>query len=41
MNYREIYTSWIESDYFDEATKKELIDIENNEGEIEDRFYKN
>ena len=28
MNYREIYKSWIESDYFDEATKKELIDIE-------------
>ncbi|WP_291578894.1 phospho-sugar mutase [Clostridium sp. UBA6640] len=40
MKYREIYKSWIESDYFDEATKKELIDIESNEGEIEDRFYK-
>lgn len=40
MKYREIYKSWIESDYFDEATKKELIDIENNEEEIEDRFYK-
>lgn len=40
MKYREIYKSWIESDYFDEATKKELIDIESNEEEIEDRFYK-
>lgn len=40
MKYREIYKSWIESDYFDEATKRELIDIESNEEEIEDRFYK-
>ncbi len=40
MNYRENYESWLKSDYFDEETKKELKAIENDEKEIEDRFYK-
>ena len=40
MNYKEEYTKWCESPVFDEETKKELKQIENNEKEIEDRFYK-
>lgn len=39
-NYLEEYKRWIESPDFDEKTKKELIEIENDEKEIEDRFYK-
>ena len=39
--YMEKYKEWLENPYFDEETKKELLSIENNEKEIEDRFYKN
>lgn len=39
MNYMEIYNQWLESDYFDDDTKKELENIKGNEKEIEDRFY--
>ncbi|MEG0153586.1 MAG: phospho-sugar mutase, partial [Cellulosilyticaceae bacterium] len=41
MNYIENYNTWITNSYFDEETKQELISIEGNEKEIEDRFYKN
>lgn len=41
MNYIEKYEEWINNPYFDEETKKELINIKENEKEIEDRFYKN
>ena len=39
--YMEKYKEWLENSYFDEETKKELLSIEKNEKEIEDRFYKN
>ncbi|MGL4912230.1 MAG: phospho-sugar mutase [Romboutsia sp.] len=39
-DYMKKYKEWIENPYFDEETKSELIKIENNEKEIEDRFYK-
>ena len=38
--YFKEYQRWCESDEFDEETKKELIEIKENEKEIEDRFYK-
>ena len=40
MDYLEEYKKWLESDKFDEETKKELIEIKDNKEEIEDRFYK-
>lgn len=40
MGYKENYKDWCESSIFDEQTKKELLEISNNEKEIEDRFYK-
>lgn len=40
MNYREVYEQWLNNPYFDEATKQELRGLEDNEAEIEDRFYK-
>ena len=40
MSYREQYDFWLKDAYFDEATKEELRGIAENEGEIEDRFYK-
>jgi phosphoglucomutase len=40
MTSRERYKRWLENDYFDEETKKELADLEDNQAEIEDRFYK-
>ncbi len=40
MNYLEEYKKWCESSEFDEETKKELLEIKNDEKEIEDRFYK-
>ncbi len=36
----ERYQGWIEGEYFDEATKAELLAIKDDEKEIEDRFYK-
>ncbi|MFN2362755.1 MAG: phospho-sugar mutase [Halarsenatibacteraceae bacterium] len=41
MSYKSKYRDWLLSDYFDEETKEELEAIEDNEKEIEDRFYKN
>ncbi len=38
MSYKKEYRKWLEDDYFDEATKKELREISNEE-EIEERFY--
>lgn len=39
MNWREQYRLWLESDYFDQETKEELLKIKDDEKEIEDRFY--
>ena len=41
MNYLEEYKKWIASSFIDGDTKRELREIENDEKEIEDRFYKN
>ena len=40
MDYKSKFQFWLENDYFDEETKKELSAIQNDEKEIEDRFYK-
>lgn len=40
MSYKEEYNFWLEDGYFDESVKQELRDIEGDESEIEDRFYK-
>lgn len=40
MNYRDVYEQWMNNPFFDEATKEELRQLEGNEAEIEDRFYK-
>lgn len=39
MDYRKKYEEWLKNDFFDEETKSELKSIEDNEQEIEDRFY--
>ncbi len=40
MKYIEEYKKWCENEEFDEKTRKELLEIKDNEKEIEDRFYK-
>lgn len=40
MSYKDTFQFWLEDDYFDEKTKEELLAIRNNDGEIEDRFFK-
>ena len=40
MGYMDVYKSWLDSAYIDDATKEELRRIQGNEKEIEDRFYK-
>ena len=40
MGFMEEYKFWLEDDYFDESTKKELLEIADNQAEIEERFYK-
>ena len=39
MNYKERYEQWLNDEFFDEVTRKELEAI-NDEKEIEDRFYR-
>ena len=41
MEYMKSYEEWINNPYFDEETKKELLNIQNDEKEIQERFYKN
>ena len=40
MSYMDEYRFWLEDDYFDQGTKEELEAIKDNQGEIEERFYK-
>ena len=40
MNYREEYLRWLSSDVVDNDTKEELKAIENDEKELEFRFFK-
>lgn len=40
MGYQERYREWLENSYFDENTKEELRGIEQDEKEIEERFYR-
>ena len=40
MDYRAAYEQWLTDEYFDEATKDELKRLQDDEKEIEDRFYK-
>lgn len=40
MDYMKKYEEWASNPYFDDETKKELLELKNNEKEIEDRFYK-
>ena len=40
MGFKEEFRFWLEDDYFDQETKNELLNIKDDEGEIEDRFYK-
>lgn len=40
MEYLEKYKQWTADEYFDAETRKELLALEGNDGEIKDRFYK-
>lgn len=40
MSFMDEFNFWLEDDYFDQDTKNELLAIRDNEGEIEERFYK-
>ncbi len=39
-DYQKRYQSWLDSPYFDQKTKDELRRIQNDEAQIQDRFYK-
>lgn len=40
MEYKNIYEQWLTDNYFDEATRKELLAIKDDENEKKERFYK-
>lgn len=40
MNYKQAYETWLKHPLIDETTKDELLALEGNEKEIEDRFYR-
>ncbi|MBQ4536164.1 MAG: phospho-sugar mutase [Lachnospiraceae bacterium] len=40
MGFMDEFKFWLEDDYFDQATKNELLAIRDDEKEIEERFYK-
>lgn len=39
MDYKKVYETWLNNEFFDQETKDELKKIGNDENEIEDRFY--
>lgn len=39
MDYKKVYETWLNNEFFDQETKDDLKKIENDENEIEDRFY--
>jgi len=39
MDYKAVYEEWLNNPYFDDKTKKELLDIKDDENEIKERFY--
>ncbi|EGC84415.1 phospho-sugar mutase [Anaerococcus hydrogenalis] len=39
MDYKKIYEDWLNNEFFDKDTRNELKKIEDDEAEIEDRFY--
>lgn len=40
MNFRDQYDLWSKDVYFDDVTRTELLSVENDEKEIEERFYR-
>ena len=38
--YKKVYEEWLSAPYYDQTTKDELKNIQGNEKEIEDRFFK-
>ena len=38
IDYRKVYEEWLNNDFFDENTKKDLVSIKDDEEEIKDRF---
>ena len=38
MDYLKKYEEWITNPYFDEDTRKELLDLKDKENEIKERF---
>ncbi|MCH4889319.1 phospho-sugar mutase [Acidaminobacter sp. JC074] len=40
MDYKKKYNEWLNNDYFSDEFRQELKSIENDEKEIEERFYK-
>lgn len=41
MNWKQVYTSWIENVHLDEELKEALANIKADEKQLEDCFYKN
>lgn len=39
MDYRNLYEEWLSNEYFDQATRDELLSIRDDENEIKERFY--
>lgn len=39
MSHLERYNKWITDEYFDAATRQELVDLKENEAEIKERFF--
>ena len=40
IDYKKVYEEWLNNEFFDENTRKDLLSIKDNEEVIKDRFYK-
>ncbi|MCQ2482461.1 MAG: phospho-sugar mutase [Clostridia bacterium] len=40
MNYKDLYEVWSKDNFFNEATRNELLSIKDDDKEIEERFYR-
>ena len=38
IDYKKVYEEWLNNEFFDDETRKDLLSIKDNDEEIKDRF---
>ena len=40
IDYKKVYEEWLNNEFFDDKTRKDLLSIKDNDEEIKDSFIK-